>query len=782
MGWKADTSFDLLFNASQTSMAVTEEQSGRIVDVNDQWVKTTGISRDLSIGKTGIELKIWVSPSDRQALVAALSVHGNVTDYPTRFNMLSGSSPHLVCARVIQIGGSRYILWELKDVTFLATAESRVLENEARYQSVVDNSTDAIQVFDLTGAVMRVNSAWETMWGVPFSALRDYNLFDDPQLAASGTLDILKRAYAGSAVKLPAMLYDKSKSESVPGQTGELWIEAFVYPVFGDNGKVFEVVVVQHDVTLRVVSERDQGLASQLLERRVLERTEQVLLHHNRLETILNGIPGVVGYWDQDERNVYANAGYKEWLGTSGDNMLGKTIREVFGDERYRIMKPRIEAVFAGEQQSFEGQFPYSDKPSEIRYAEIHYVPEWHQGKVVGFFVLAFDISKLRQLALEAKASSSAKSTFLSNMSHEIRTPLNAVVGMAYMLKTTTLDNTQKDYVAKMESASQHLMEIVNDVLDLSKIEAEKITLESKAIHVGELVGNVVAMLTDRATVKSIVLHMDVDIDHMAYQGDPTRLQQILLNFGSNAIKFSDKGDVWFSVQVASRDEATTTLRFEVKDQGIGIPVESLGKLFNAFVQVDSTTTRKFGGTGLGLAISKRIAELMGGQVGVESSPGKGSVFWFTACLENIPEDSEMNSQLLRESLKDQLQQRFKGTKVLLADDEPVNLEIASFLLNEVAFVVEPADDGEQAVEVARQQSLDLVILDMQMPKMDGLEAARRIKALPLYKEVPIVAMTGNVFLEDRERCKAAGMDLFVPKPINAVDFYDVLWHALTAR
>jgi PAS domain S-box-containing protein len=735
-----------------------------------------------NIGKTGIELGIWVAPSDRQVLIAALSVYGVVTDHPTRFNMLRGVSPHLVCARILHSGGSRYILWELKDVSFLATAESRVRENEARYQSVVNNSADAIQVFDLTGATIRVNAAWEKMWGVPFAALKDYNLFHDPQLAASGTLDILKQAYAGSAVKIPPAHYDKTKSESVPGQAGELWVEAFVYPVFGDNGQVMEVVVVQHDATSRVHSEQEKVHAGQLLERKVEERTEQVLAHHNRLETILNGIPGVVGYWDQNERNVYANAGYKEWLGTTGDYMHGKTIREIFGEDRYRIMKPRVEAVLAGERQSFEGQYPNPFTPGEIRYAEIHYVPEWHQGKVVGFFVLAFDISKLRQLAIDAKASSLAKSSFLSNMSHEIRTPLNAIVGMAYMLKTTALDITQTDYVTKMERASQHLMEIVNDVLDLSKIEAEKFTLESKALHIGALMGNVVAMLTDRAAEKSIRLHLDIDVDHMAYRGDPTRLQQVLLNFGSNAVKFSNEGDVWFGVREESKDDATTTLRFEVRDQGIGIPVESLAKLFNAFVQADSTTTRKYGGTGLGLAISKRIAELLGGQVGVESSPGKGSVFWFTARLENIPQDTEPNSQLWRESLKDQLLQRFKGCRVLLADDEPVNLEIASFLLNEIAFVVESADDGEQAVEVARQQPHNLVILDMQMPKVDGLDAARRIKSLPQYRSVPIIAMTGNVFSEDRERCKAAGMDLFIPKPIDAADFYDVLWRALSAQ
>jgi len=350
---------------------------------------------------------------------------------------------------------------------------------------------------------------------------------------------------------------------------------------------------------------------------------------------------------------------------------------------------------------------------------------------------------------------------------------------MAHMLKSTELDEVQANCVNKLERASRHLMEIVNDVLDLSKIEADKIALESRALHIHNLMGNVVSMLADRAQEKGIHLHMDVDLNHLSYRGDPTRLQQVLLNFGSNAIKFSNEGDVHFSVRLQDAGDDASLLRFEVRDRGIGIRPESMGKLFGAFVQADSSTTRKYGGTGLGLAISKRIAELMGGEVGVESAPGQGSVFWFTACLENISDDSELDSQFWRESVKEQLAQRFAGTKVLVADDEPVNLEIATFLLEDVGFVVVPADDGAQAVETARQQPHDLVILDMQMPRLDGLEACKRIKALPSYQRVPVLAMTGNVFRDDRDRCASVGMELFIPKPIEPMDFYEIVWRAL---
>jgi len=476
---------------------------------------------------------------------------------------------------------------------------------------------------------------------------------------------------------------------------------------------------------------------------------------------------------------VYANSGYKEWLGGHATHIHGKTIVEVFGAERYWLMKPRIDAVLGGEVQCFEGRFPVPGEPDVTRYAEIHYVPEWNQGRVAGFFVLGFDVTHLKRLAEEAQTANEAKSAFLSNMSHEIRTPLNGVVGMAHMLKTTALDDVQANCVNKLERASRHLMEIVNDVLDLSKIEADKISLESRALHIHNLMGNVVSMLADRAQEKGIRLHMDVALDHLTYRGDPTRLQQVLLNFGSNAIKFSNDGDVYFCVRLQDAGEETSLLRFEVRDHGIGIRPESMGKLFGAFVQADSSTTRKYGGTGLGLAISKRIAELMGGEVGVESAPGHGSVFWFTACLENISDDSELDSQSWRESVKEQLAQHFRGTKVLVADDEPVNLEIATFLLEDVGFVVVPADDGAQAVETARQQPHDLVILDMQMPRLDGLEACRRIKALPNYQRVPVLAMTGNVFRDDRDRCASVGMELFIPKPIEPMDFYEIVWRAL---
>lgn len=779
-GWGA-IDFERVFNASKTSTCLTEFESQRIVEVNLHWMQATGIAKAMALGKTAAELGLWQRQDEHASCVQSIHAGASLCDCETTLMLQGVPTPHLVSAQKIPSGSSMFVLWEMKNVAPLRAAERQSRDSESRYQTVVDNAPDAIQVFALDGTTKRTNAAWERMWGVPFSALADYNLFTDVQLAANGSLDLLTAAFHGTAVQVPAKAYDKGKSESVKDVSGVLWVEASAYPVMGANAQVLEVVVVQRDVTLRIQMEARLGQHNRELEAMVLERTAQLKAQHSRLETILNAIPGVVGYWDHGERSVYANAGYREWLGDCATEMNGRTVREVFGEQRYQLMKPKIEAVLAGQAQRFEALYPYPGHPQDFRHAEIHYVPDWLEGKVQGFFVLAFDITHLKHLAEEAKSANLAKGAFLSNMSHEIRTPLNAITGMAHMLRRMSLTEVQASCVDKLDKASHHLMAIVNDVLELSKIDADKISLESRAFDVAALVSNVTAMLSDRAQERGLRLHAVIDLDHLMYQGDTTRLQQVLLNYGSNALKFSQHGAVYFRVRAEEEAKDWTLLRFEVQDSGIGISPQDITKLFSEFQQTDSSTTRKYGGTGLGLAISKRIATLMGGEVGVQSTPGVGSVFWFTARLENLADDTDLNSRAWRESLKEQLKQHFAGRTVLVADDEPVNLEIVTYLLEDVGLVVEQVDDGAAAVALARQQAFDLVMLDLQMPKLDGLQACTQIKALERYEQVPIVAMTGNVFREDRDRCAAVGMAFFVAKPIEQLEFYEIVWEALQA-
>ncbi len=379
-----------------------------------------------------------------------------------------------------------------------------------------------------------------------------------------------------------------------------------------------------------------------------------------------------------------------------------------------------------------------------------------------------------------AEAANVAKSAFLANMSHEIRTPLNAIVGMAHVLRRSPLNAQQLERLDKIENAGKHLVEIIEAVLDLSKIEAGKLALEEADFDPAELVRDVAGMLQERAAAKALRLIVMLDGLPKRLRGDPTRLKQAMVNYVANALKFTGRGQVVMRAVVEEAAEADVLLRFEVEDTGIGIDPAAIPRLFAAFEQADNSMTRKYGGTGLGLAITRKLAEMMGGAVGVDSRLGEGSRFWFTARLRPSvavddavapwPDaDADADTDLRR------LRAEHAGRRVLLVEDEPVNREIAECLLAETGLLVDSAEDGEAAVTLATSRGYDLVLMDMQMPRLDGLEATRRIRQWRRGEPLPIVAMTANAFEADRKACLEAGMDDFLSKPVDPRRLYATL-------
>ncbi|MES2941053.1 MAG: ATP-binding protein [Pseudomonadota bacterium] len=407
-------------------------------------------------------------------------------------------------------------------------------------------------------------------------------------------------------------------------------------------------------------------------------------------------------------------------------------------------------------------------------------MPQYVHGHMTGMVITYRDVTE-RYAAQEAMRTARAlaeraarmKTEFLANMSHEIRTPMNGIVGLAHLLASTPLSPRQLDYAEKIQACGSHLLGILNDVLDFSKIEAGEIVLEQAALSVQAVAQKALQMVAPRAAEKGLALETTIDprVPRLLV-GDALRLSQILINYLNNAVKFTETGRISVEVQLERLEGDTACLRFGVSDTGIGLDAQQVARLFQSFHQADASTTRKYGGTGLGLAISKRLSELMGGQVGVTSTPGQGSTFWFTAELAvapGVPVDAEPVTAGRPQP------PCFNGARVLLVEDNDINQIVACEILAETGASIDIADNGLQGLELARTGRYDLVLMDMQMPVMDGIAATREIRRTAGLERIPIIALTANATSGDRERCLAAGMDGYVSKPFDP----PALWAAM---
>lgn len=600
----------------------------------------------------------------------------------------------------------------------------------------------------------------------------------DGRSSAEKAADVIGQAFAQGAIDFE-WEHRRSDGESVAVQVLLTVIR------FGDKELLHSV---WNDITERKRTEAELAHYHQELEALVEQRTAALRqsndqLAHTQFAMDRAGI-GIAWNTADSGRFLYANDEICRQLGYTREELMGLTVSDINPEFPPQALQRLAAQMRVGEGlMRVESRHRRKDGSTYPVSLSIYL---HHVGDEEWFIAFTEDITARRAAEAEliqardtAETANRAKSAFLANMSHEIRTPLNAILGLSHLLRQGQVSAQQRDQLDKIEVAGRHLLDIINAILDLSKIDSGKLVLEESGVRVEAIMRHLVAMLSDRVQAKSLSLHVKLQPLPPNLIGDPVRLQQALLNYATNAIKFTEQGHITLRAHLDADLGDSVLVRFEVEDTGIGIAPEHLPRLFSDFEQADSTITRRYGGTGLGLALTKRLARLMGGEAGVESTLGVGSTFWLTVRLRRGDPSSLETPEASTSTDQRTPVEVCAGRQLLLVEDEPINREVALELLADLGLHVDTAEDGAEAVALARQKRYDAILMDMQMPVMDGLEATRQIRRLPHAAQVPIIAMTANAFAEDRQRCMEAGMNDFLSKPVEPERLVTVLQHWL---
>ena len=746
---KSENKFRSFFNHVGISICMTEADSGKIVEFNDEAHKNLGYSREefrnLSIHDIDSSVDKSSIAKRREDMEKGLHI------FETVHKTKNGDFRNVLVSYVpMEVEGKRFIQSVTIDITNQKKTELALKESEERYRVIIDMIPEGIIIFD-RGIIRFANSAYIKMLRLP----------DLKDITGKHISEVIN-FFSDEGMDESAMGWELNNN--IPRLN---FVLCFMLP---DGMKLFTRVL-----STRIEYNGKPALLCVLQDiTKEKEWENEIISREKRFRDIVENSKDAIFVTDLNDNIIDANKHACDSLGYTREELLSMSMLDI--DVAVMPDNNILNRLLPGVPITNDGIHKRKDGttfPVEVRLS----LYESGERKLVCGLVR--DVTerkemeeKLKEAIKAAEEANRSKSEFLANMSHEIRTPMNGVTGMAGLMLDTPLNNEQKEFMGIIRSSANSLLTVINDILDFSKIEAGKLDLEILDFNLRNAIGEAMELPAIKAHEKGLefayYIHHEIP---SLLKGDPGRLRQILINLINNAVKFTEKGEVLVNLTLENETDTNVKLKFTVKDTGIGISKDDQRKLFQSFHQVDASTTRKYGGTGLGLTISKKLAEIMGGEIGVESEPGKGTVFWVTAVFKKQLDIKEEDLMVPED---------IKGRRILIVDDNDTNLRILGGYLETWGFIYDSAQGTEMALKLLAAVSkarapYDLVITDMQMPGMDGMQLGKLIKSDPSYKKIKIIMLTSIGIRGDYAEMKRIGFDGYLTKPVRRSHLYDCI-------